>query len=59
MVKIKNLHPGILVVRLTSGHAMELQPDEVAVVEEDEILKSEKAMQLVEEKKLKLIRAGK
>lgn len=58
MIKIKNLHPGILVVRLTRGQVLEMQPDTVAFVADDEVLKSEKAMDLVNQNKLKIISAG-
>ena len=58
MLKIKNLHPGILIVRLARGQVLEMQPDTVAYVNETEITDSKKAMNLVQQNKLKIIKAG-
>ncbi|OQY28594.1 MAG: hypothetical protein B6244_06715 [Candidatus Cloacimonetes bacterium 4572_55] len=58
MLKIKNVHPGILIVRFFGGWVLEMKPEASEFVPEDEILKSEKAMQLVDQGKLKLIKSG-
>lgn len=57
MLTIKNLHSGILIVRLARGQVLELQPDAIKMIPEDEILNSQKAMHLVESNKLKIFHA--
>ena len=55
MVKIKNLHPGILVVRLANGQVLELQPNAGHVLPKEDITGSEKAMALIAENKLQMV----
>lgn len=58
MVKIKNLHPGILVVRTARGQVLEMQPEAVHFIDEAQITGSASAIKLIEAKKLKLVRSG-